>query len=46
LAQGATKALDLAQTEAELLGGLSLRQATLDHAPEDLEPVEFLRTHR
>ena len=46
LAQGAAKALDLAQAEAELLGGLSLRQATFDHAAEDLEPVEFLRTHR
>jgi hypothetical protein len=46
LAQDAAKALDLAQAEAELLGGLSLRQATFDHAAEDLEPVEFLRAHR
>jgi hypothetical protein len=46
LAQGATEALDLAQAEAELLGSLSLRQATFDHAAEDFEPVEFLRTHR
>jgi hypothetical protein len=46
LAQHATQSFDLAQAEAKLLRCLLLRQSTLSHAAQDLEPVELSAAHR
>ncbi len=45
-AKGTAQSLNLAEAQAQALGRLSLRQPTFGHTADDLQPLEFFRTHR